>query len=131
MIKKASFIFIVIALGVLATGCGPSCDVNGYVETMESHMEAWANSTQEADALESEDLSEAIAELEAVKRDIEALEVDPCMEEAHGYFVSFIGSMIDAYSAIMDGDVELAEEHVAAADAYFAQYESTLESLME
>lgn len=130
--KKISFLIAALVLCAVIVGCGPSCDVEGYRETVDPYLEDWDDTNAIASSTARINLSGPVGEMQDIKRDVEDLEVDPCLEDAHADLVTYMERTIDAYIAFMSNeDDELIQMTMETAESYLLRYDRALRDLQE
>jgi hypothetical protein len=132
IVKKINFLIAALLLCTFVAGCGPSCDVEGYLGVVTPYLEDWDDTNATASSTARTNLSGPIGEMQDIKRDVEDLEVEPCLEDAHANLVTYMERTIDAYIAFMNNeDDELVQSTMETADSYLLRYDQALRDLLE
>jgi hypothetical protein len=100
-------LLIITALALVAVACGgDTCTRASYMDAVDPYIQQWDDTADVASQTARMALPNVIAELQQIRRDVAALDVPGCGEEAHGELVAYMDGVIDAYLAFLGQEGE-------------------------
>lgn len=111
--------FYVVLLPLLLAACGSlpmfgptptptpePCEIQAaaYIPALENYFDDWDDAFTIANGTPRSQLSQAIADLQAIKRGVDDLEHPPCTEKVHQLFIDYMDKTIAGFLSFLSQD---------------------------
>ncbi len=122
------FIFLVVIVAVIVSGCaaaGPCATdkVQASSKQLLNLINQWQDAYNIARSTSRIGLAAPVQSLQALRREVEALEVPPCLTAARGYLVQHMNRIVDGFLSFMaQQDDAVVQAKFDQADAALTQY---------
>lgn len=129
---QKNLLTLLLIAAVFLSACAPACDVDAYTKAVAPIQARWEDAVSVANTTPRMSLPAQVNELQAIKRDLDGVEHDACLNPAHDNLVLHYQYTIDGFLEFLaDADDFVVSSKFSSAEIYFENYEKELAKLDE